>query len=300
MESARNLGSAACRSRGAGTLLTTFMKATNSFLGTLPVVLLLSFGCSDATDTADPIGGGGSTAAGAGASSGGAPGTAGTGVGTAGSSVGTAGTGVGTAGSGVGTAGSGVGGSQNGTSGSGSGGSVGTAGAGQGGSAGSGAVPTDGKGLYDFNCKSCHGEQGVGGPLASEVVHPVREYATWVVRNGRPLIAPWPKAMEKVGTDKLSDAQLNLIWDYLDQPAKPTTGPALYGDYCANCHGADGKGGPTTRPLAGEGKNVLKLVREGHNIGQYAMRHDSMPKFSTTQITEAELNLILAHVDTFK
>lgn len=273
------------------------MKARYSFLGALPVVVLLNFGCSDAAETTEPIGGGGSATGSAGSSSGGGVGIAGSGVGTAGSGVGTAGSNVGTAGSGVGMAGSG--GSQTGASGSGSGGTLGTGGAGQGGSAGSATVPTDGKGLYEFNCKSCHGDLGVGGQLAPPIDHPVRDYSTWVVRNGRPLIAPWPKAMEKVGADKLSDAQLNLIWDYLDQPAQPTTGAALFADYCANCHGAKGENGPTMRPLKGEGKEVLKLVREGHNIGQYAMRHDSMPKFSTTRITDAELNLILAHVNTF-
>lgn len=185
-----------------------------------------------------------------------------------------------------------------GASAAGSGGTLGQAGAGLAGAGGM-AVPTDGKGLYDANCKQCHLDQGVGSALGPAIVHPVREYSTWVVRNGRPLIAPWTKAMEKFGSDKLSDAQLSLIWDYLDEPPQPTTGAALFGDYCANCHGADGKGGPTTRPLAGEGKNVLKLVREGKSIGQYAMRHDSMPKFDTKRITDAELNLILAHVNTF-
>jgi mono/diheme cytochrome c family protein len=105
--------------------------------------------------------------------------------------------------------------------------------------------------------------------------------------------------MDKYGTDKLSDAQLTLIWDYLDQPPQPTTGETLYKDYCANCHGADGKGGVVMRPLAGEGKNVLKLVRSGKSVGQYAMRHDSMPAFSTMRISDAELNLILAYVNTF-
>jgi mono/diheme cytochrome c family protein len=269
------------------------MKTTNPFLATLPLVLLLSFGCSaDAGDTGEPLGSGGSASAAVGGMSAGLAGStglAGSSTGLAGSSTGLAGSSTGVAGSPTGVAGAaGVAGTGN------------SAGApAQGGSGGGGSVmPTDGKGLYELNCKACHGEQGAGTQLAPETQHPVRDYTTWVTRNGRAMTT-FAKPMEKFGTDKLSDAQLNLIWDYLDLPPQPTTGATLFGDYCANCHGADGKGGPTTRPLAGEGKNVLKLVREGHNIGQYAMRHDSMPKFSTTRITDAELNLILAHVNSF-
>jgi mono/diheme cytochrome c family protein len=283
------------------------MKTAHTLLAPLSALLCLALGCSsDVADSGDPLGSGGSSVGTAGTSATPTAGTAtggsavtgtagtGTGVGTAGT-----GTGVGTAGTGtgVGTAGSGAGGTSNGGGGSGNG-SGGSAGMGQAGAGGSTAVPTDGKGLYDLNCKSCHADQGIGSPLAPEIQHPVRDYSTWVVRNGR-ATTTFAKPMEKYGTDKLSDAQLNLIWDYLDQPAQPTTGETLYKDYCANCHGADGKGGVVMRPLAGEGKNVLKLVRSGKSVGQYAMRHDSMPAFTTMRISDAELNLILNYVNTF-
>lgn len=281
------------------------MKAAHTILAPLSALLWLTLGCSsDVADSGDLPGGGGSSLGTAGTSASAGSGTAGSGVagmggsgvvGTAGSGVGVAGSGVGGAGSGFGGAGSGFGGTSNGASGSANGGTAGTAQAGAGGSA---TMPTDGKGLYDLNCKTCHADQGIGSPLAPEIQHPVRDYSTWVVRNGR-AVTTYAKPMEKFGTDKLSDAQLNLIWDYLDQPPQPTTGETLFKDYCANCHGADGKGGVVMRPLAGEGKNVLKLVRDGKSVGQYAMRHDSMPAFSMTRITDSELNLILAYVNTF-
>lgn len=177
---------------------------------------------------------------------------------------------------------------------------TGTSGSGGGaafaGSGGVGGGPVSGASLYEANCFSCHLPEGVGGVLAPEIQHPVRDYSTWVVRHGLPGMG-FVKPMAIVGPDKLSDADLTLIWDFLDQPPQPTTGQALYHDYCANCHGADGKGGPTMRNITNELAKLKTQVRMGSKLGQFQLRHDFMPAFPTSRLSDSEVDLIYAYVD---
>ena len=165
------------------------------------------------------------------------------------------------------------------------------------GGASGGSGPLDGAALYSANCSACHGAQGIGGNLAPEIQHPVRDYAAWVVRHGRPGTG-FPLPMLMIGADKLSDADLGLIWEYLDKPPQPTTGQALYHDYCANCHGADGKGGPTMRPITAELGKLKQQVRSGAGLTQMDVRHNYMPAFPTTRLSDAEVNLIYTYVGT--
>ena len=127
-------------------------------------------------------------------------------------------------------------------------------------------------------------------------MHPVREYSTWVVRNGRAMTS-YVKPMEKWGTDKLSDADLTLIFDYLDKPPQPTTGQALYKDYCANCHGADAKSGPAMHDIQKEAGELPMQVRKGAHPGEYTKRNEFMPIFTTMRLSDAEVALIQTYVE---
>jgi mono/diheme cytochrome c family protein len=249
-----------------------------------------ALGCSGGDEITDSNGTGGSAMGGAAVA-----GTTASGA-TAGSSAGTPGSGGSAAGSNaqggaaggqVSTAGSGGTSSPSGGA-SGAGGSAATAGAG-------GATMLDGAALYLANCAACHGQQGAGGPLGPELQHPVRDYSAWVVRHGRAMTT-FPAPMLAVATDKLPDASLTLIWDYLDQAPQPTTGQALYLDYCGNCHGADGKGGPTARNILNELDNLKSQVRQGSHLGQFDMRREYMPALPATRLSNAELDLIYAYV----
>jgi len=201
-----------------------------------------------------------------------------------------------------------------GTAGVPSGGSAGSAGSGgaSGGGSGGGGSGLESREamLYRLSCLSCHGQLGAGITtpmnLGPEIQHPIRDYTRWVVRNGLPSVGymepmePWypvdqpDKEMELI----LSDADMELIFDFLDKPPKPTTGQGLYNDYCANCHGADGLGGVTTRPVVSAEAigQFAAVVRSGTHLGMQGSRTEYMPAFDQTILTDAEVQLMLDYV----
>jgi mono/diheme cytochrome c family protein len=165
-----------------------------------------------------------------------------------------------------------------------------------------GPPDVSGEEFYLSVCAPCHGQSGEGTAIGYALQHPVRDYSTWVVRNGRPPGNPElpGSVMTAYSTDTLGEATLEEIWDYLDTFPQPTTGEALYLDYCRNCHGEDATGGITGVSLltAEAMLEPLDKVREGDNVGLYDMRAEAMPAFSPTRLSDAEVQLIVDHLAT--
>lgn len=146
---------------------------------------------------------------------------------------------------------------------------------------------------YERLCSTCHGPTGDGvDGLGPDIKHPVEDYSEWVIRNGRT-----DTTMVAFDAEALSDDELSEILEFLASQEQPTTGEGLYVDYCAACHGDDGTGGPTTRPIVNEAQEAEELVRNGHGSNAFSNRREYMPKWSDTEISDAELDLIIAYIE---
>ena len=146
---------------------------------------------------------------------------------------------------------------------------------------------------YANLCGSCHGSEGQGTASGPIIQFPVAGYAKWVTRNGRPG-ADYPGPMSAYGTDRLTDAQLDEIIDFLGAQTRPTTGQGLYDTLCANCHGADGRGGPVGKGIVGEESGGK--IREGSGGSNYAARLVYMPSWTPAELSNEEIALIDAYV----
>lgn len=171
-----------------------------------------------------------------------------------------------------------------------------------------------------LGCATCHGSvgQGVAG-LGPELQHPEPEHMRWVVRNGgswttsngmSPRLTQYMNSvMLAYDTNTLSDADLDAIIAWLDEPPHPTSGAELFADFCANCHGADGRGGgmavngfvdayatsfhsaPFCRQGAGDEAGFTAFVNAGSTAEPPSERRKYMPAFAGV-LTAGEISAI--------
>lgn len=152
--------------------------------------------------------------------------------------------------------------------------------------------------FFEANCVACHGPTGNGiDGIGPDIAHPVRDYSTWVVRNGREPEAMYPTGMLSFGEAALSDEMLEGVLDLLASQPQPTSGEALFADYCAACHGSDANGGPTMRSIRNETAAIERLVRAGHDLGSFEARREFMPRWSTGELSDDELQSISVYIE---
>jgi len=148
--------------------------------------------------------------------------------------------------------------------------------------------------LYARHCSSCHGLDGNGGvgvPIAlpSFLTSVSNEYLKKTIRLGRPgRIMP--------AFDSLSDAQLNAIvkhirgWSDKPAPAENTAtvngdsknGKLLFKNYCAQCHGEEGRGGKGTGVTFSRKRDFPIIAPALNNSGFLAAASDVMIRDTIT------------------
>ncbi len=156
--------------------------------------------------------------------------------------------------------------------------------------------PMTGEQLFAATCSVCHGADALGGDLGPGVRYSDSGLTHFLVREGRESMT-YPAPMVPLGEDVLTEAEIDLVIEYLWSFPKPTTGQELFVQMCANCHGGDGAGGPTGRRVIGESQRAQQLVRNGHN-GAYDDRREFMPSYDQEQISDQELQMIIQFIDT--
>jgi mono/diheme cytochrome c family protein len=146
-------------------------------------------------------------------------------------------------------------------------------------------------------CAGCHGASGEGTTRGYEIRNTKADYATYVIRNGRPGVPYFRDSMPKYTSHLVSDAQLNAIISFLRSAPKPVTGMLLYNRFCASCHGYDGKGGVSGKALTGKGFDAFEEgVRLGKGDQAFADRRRYMPAWTASEISADEIRLITTYV----
>lgn len=144
--------------------------------------------------------------------------------------------------------------------------------------------------VYASECAPCHGAEGLGTAQGPAIRTRDAGLARFTVREGRN--GPGnPTTMPIYDRATMPDAQLDEIIDWLDAFPNPPSGEGLYNQYCGTCHGEDGGGGTTLRPIAGQ-LRAMTDIRDGHHTDEFDNRREYMPAWTADQISDAEIVLI--------
>ncbi|MCK5262881.1 MAG: c-type cytochrome [Gammaproteobacteria bacterium] len=184
----------------------------------------------------------------------------------------------------------------------------------------------DGQALFNKHCSACHGTEGKGGvgvplSLPSFINSVSDEYLMRTIRVGRPgrIMPAFPK---------LSDAQVKAIASHVrswtDEPMvkfDPTPvvgdkkhGKELFAQRCAQCHGADGKGGKGTGVTFSRKRDLPIIAPALNNSGFLDSASDMMIKNTlihgregtpmvsllATGLKEKDINDVVAYVRSFQ
>lgn len=154
----------------------------------------------------------------------------------------------------------------------------------------------DGEEYFSRVCASCHGAEGEGTRRGPEIRNPVRDYATYIVRNGRRSVPEYGNDMPSYASDALSESQLTELLDMLSRAPHPTDGLSLYNRFCSTCHGKDARGGPSDKEILEETNKFREQVREGEGGKNYGDREEYMPAWTSSQLSDDEIDRMSAYV----
>ena len=149
--------------------------------------------------------------------------------------------------------------------------------------------------FYSY-CRGCHGSEAAGTPDGPQLRFPKEDYARWVIRNGRISAG---RRMPQFTEESLTDTQLEEIFVWLSSFDRPTTGEGLYKVFCQHCHGIEGTGGTVRKDITNDISTpslVLDMIRRGSGGTDYLKRSDYMPARTEEELSDAEAQLIIEHI----
>ena len=164
------------------------------------------------------------------------------------------------------------------------------------------AAQQDGRGLFASSCSACHGDdaRGVAGKGPS-LVGVGAAAADFYLSTGRMPLSD-PSAQPQRGKPAFDARERAALVEYvasLGGPGVPRVGPGDerdgfkgFRDHCAGCHAISARGGvapPGTAPALQQA-NATQIA-EAVRVGPYLM-----PRFDERQISDAQLDSIVAYV----